>query len=195
MTWVELALAFQTAIVGVVGFAGLIVTQWLNGCLIRRQHDRERRQNAEALKSSFLSELKMFQKAFIGQLDGAKKLKEQLSAAPQREKQLMFPLISRNVSVPLTKDIGLLTILGIDIDKTLSALISVDHIERTLRAIELEHALQAGKSRLDAQHFTLNSGTLDAFEAMLTVNDEILTSAIKELDRNSHAQLPRSANA
>lgn len=50
---------FQTVIVGVIGFAGVIFTLWYNGRLAHDQRRDERRKEREALRAALAEELKI----------------------------------------------------------------------------------------------------------------------------------------
>jgi hypothetical protein len=175
--WYELLIDFQTAIIGIIGFWFVIRGSKYNARLIREQHELEREQNAEALKSSFLAELKMFQKAFKVQASGL---------PPQQGEVLLVPRIRRDVSVPLMKDIGLLTILGIDIDKILFALVSIDEFDRKV---------PIAFPNPNAEHFSVNLGKFGLLKGMAEGMDSALAPAIQELDSKQQIQLPHSANA
>ena len=51
---------FQTAIVGVVGFAGVILTLSANACLTRRQHEREQAGRRRVVETGLHEELGAF---------------------------------------------------------------------------------------------------------------------------------------
>lgn len=175
----EFAKDFQSAIVGIVGFGGVIWTQKSNARLTRDQHELERRHGAEALKSSFLTELKMFQSIFKYQAGTP-------PVQPDDGGHRLVPRIRRDVSVPLMKDIGLLTILGIDVDKILDAIVSIDELDRKLPLISGE---------VTDQHFAIFNERWPDFRAMVSSMDLKLAPAIQELEGKKGLALAHNANA
>ena len=74
---------FQTAIVGIIGFSGVIIAQFVNASLSRKQIDRNLEQKRTALKISLLAELRFFKGMFEQGLSDTPPLSDEESVAGQ----------------------------------------------------------------------------------------------------------------
>ena len=90
---------FQIAIVGFIGFSGVIIAQFVIASLSRRQVDRNLEQKRSALKISLLAELRFFKG----------KLERGLSDTPPlSDEEGVVGRYKREFSVALASDLGLL---------------------------------------------------------------------------------------
>ncbi|MCF7747001.1 hypothetical protein GLP43_05395 [Sulfitobacter sp. M39] len=65
MTWIELAENFQTAIVGVIGFSGVITAQFVNARLIRKREEIASAARQKAITALVRAELTIMKEAFL----------------------------------------------------------------------------------------------------------------------------------
>ena len=60
---------FQTQIVGIIGFAGVIATLWFNARQARNQRIDERHHESEALRTALIEELKIIRESVTENAD------------------------------------------------------------------------------------------------------------------------------
>lgn len=125
----EILKEFQTAIVGIVGFVGVILTLAMNARLARRQHELETHARRTAVRASLLAELD----AFLGILERNSKVRDDLKPG-----QAAVPRVHRLLSKEMVGEIGLLE--PDEIALTLEALIAVDDLDRKLCLVAVEVA-------------------------------------------------------
>lgn len=101
MDWLtyELLNDFQTAIVGIIGFAGVIWVQKDNAKLARKQQNAELATRRNAVENALYAEIALFKKAF------ERIISNPISAT---DETLHFPILRRDVSIAMMPEIGLL---------------------------------------------------------------------------------------
>lgn len=105
---------FQTFIVGILGFGGVIFTIYMNACLSRVQHERQIGHERESLRTALCSELTLIKNIFCNRCEQTDEDDQQSSAfypvhistevkkSGVRVKNLSFSQLQRNgfYSVP-----------------------------------------------------------------------------------------------
>ncbi|MDF1628104.1 MAG: hypothetical protein P1U84_17610 [Parvibaculaceae bacterium] len=118
MTWIDFAKDFQTAIVGIIGFTGVIFAQLLNAHLTRKRDDASQRRKRDAVTAAFEVEIKQFRNFFL-QLDPKK--------PPEKGNLALRPRSRRIVTPMLMIDIGLINTTSLD--DVLYALLVIDALD------------------------------------------------------------------
>jgi hypothetical protein len=80
MTWLDRLLANPTLTVGIIGFAGVILTLAFNAWLARKQRRDEQRHERQALRAALIEELQINREAAVGNADS---LKEEPGTGPR----------------------------------------------------------------------------------------------------------------
>lgn len=156
MDWLSFAKDFQTAIVGVIGFGGVILTQILNARFARQREETARQVQSNAVIRSVLAELKLMQATISQNIN-----------RPVPEKEVLFhmPTLPRSLTTSLMHDLGLLP--GDSINSVLLALMAIDDINSRL-------SLRAKK--MHDGFFTFD---LDGYPQLMS----ILKQALPKLER------------
>jgi hypothetical protein len=97
--WYAFFVDFQAAIIGVVGFAGVIRAQYVNARLTRERDDRNLQVRRHAVCCALHAELKMFRKAFKNTSE---------SELPNGSQTSNLGKLRRNISMALSGDLGLI---------------------------------------------------------------------------------------
>jgi hypothetical protein len=154
-------LQFQTLIVGGLGFLGVMVTLFTNAALARRQHTRQIRHEANALRIALRAELEMLREAFRDRIATI------AEAQPDRSHGVLIPLGTMTDVYERSIDrIGLLSI-G-QINAVLRAYILVRQMPERLELLARKHATEEERAR----GFAHASG--DYFEAVWHMHENYL---------------------
>ncbi|WP_299842136.1 hypothetical protein [uncultured Roseovarius sp.] len=121
MDWLSFAKEFQTAIVGVIGFGGVILTQVLNARYARQREDAARQAKRNAVVRSVLAELRIMHASISQNVN-----------RPEPEEEALFhmPTLPRLLTNSLMNELGVLPADAID--SVLLALLSIDDINNRL---------------------------------------------------------------
>ena len=95
----ELFKDFQSAVVGIIGFAGVILTLFGNSWLARRQHKFEQHERRRAIEAGLYEELHEFLSMVERNME---------DPGPKITEHLNIPLVRPLVSEHLIQDLGLL---------------------------------------------------------------------------------------
>lgn len=115
MNWLEIAQEFQTAIVGLIGFTGVIASQLINGRLARARDAQALQTRRLAVTTAFEVELRYFREFFLG-LDP--------EAIPKNGELALRPRSKRIVTPALMGEIGLINTTALD--DVMYALLTID---------------------------------------------------------------------
>ena len=157
---------FQTAIVGIVGFIGVILTLRTNSKNAREEHLRQLGTRRAALRRLLAAELRNYSRA----------LKMNLEAQHPKDEFLSVGRIHRLFSEQLAADLGLLELEEIDI--VVNALISLDG---------MEHFLEKISSQASGTRFILPPKSLEEFNRVCSTTADALNYAIQALELSNHA--------
>jgi hypothetical protein len=114
---------FQTSIVGIIGFAGVIITLMASSLSSKREHQRQVATRRTALRRILAAELRNYARALRKNLEQAKPIEEFISIGR----------IRRLLSESLSADLGLLEVHEIDI--VVNALVSLQGMDHLLSNI------------------------------------------------------------
>lgn len=119
---------FQTSIVGIIGFTGVILSQLLNGWLARRREISSDNRRRVAVMAAVKAELTIFRDAFS---------RPNPSQVPEDGGSCIVHTLERSATPELMRDLGLLS--DKILDKVLYALLSIDAVKpnATLYASEV----------------------------------------------------------
>lgn len=157
---------FQTTIVGVVGFVGVIWTLRANSKNAREDHRRQLGSRRTALRRILAAELRNYQRA----------LKKNLEAQRPNDGVLSVGRIHRLFSEQLAADLGLLDLDEIDV--VVNALISLDG---------MNHFLENISSQTSETRFLLPSEAWEEFQTVNSTTAEALNYAVQVLEFSGEA--------
>ena len=123
----EFAKDFQSAMVGIIGFGGIVGAQFLNAYLTRAQENRNLDARRQAVCTAVLTELKMFRSAFKTTAKG-----------PSAEISGTATLgrLRRTLSVSLSADLGLIPKNALS--EVFDTLMIIDEYEKILILLAFE---------------------------------------------------------
>ncbi|MDJ0857446.1 MAG: hypothetical protein QNJ03_00100 [Dinoroseobacter sp.] len=153
---------FQTAIVGVIGFTGVILTLLVNAILARHQHERELEAKRRTVRAGILAELH----AFKGMVD-----RNLEHPGPSPGNHVAIPRVRRLVSNHLIGDLGLLPP-----KQQTGALEGVMAIE------DLSRKLVLVASSVSDDHILVNETGHELVNASYTAAQAALSDAIAALE-------------
>jgi len=157
---------FQTTIVGIVGFVGVIWTLRSNSQNAREDHRRQLASKRKALRRILAAEFRNYGRA----------LKKNLEAQPPDREFLSVGRIHRLFSEQVAADLGLLE--SDEIDVVVNALISLDGMTHVLENL----SLQATGTR-----FLLPSEAWEEFQAVNSTTADALKYAVQALEISEEA--------
>ncbi|NRB18033.1 MAG: hypothetical protein HRU33_10835 [Rhodobacteraceae bacterium] len=157
---------FQTTLVGVVGFVGVIWTLRANSKNAREEHRRQLGSRRTALRRILAAELRNYARA----------LKKNIEAQRPNDEFLSVGRIHRLFSEQLTADLGLLELDEIDI--VVNALISLDG---------MEHFLENISSQTSETRFLLPSASWEEFQKVNSTTADALNYAVQALEFSGEA--------
>lgn len=120
MTALEFAADFQTAIVGVVGFSGVIIAQLVNGSLARKREEIALEVKRDAVTAAFKAELVFAQQ----------KLARASEFGSGNGVEIVMPRNRRRVTLSMMPEIGYVKTNSIE--KLVYALATIDTIDSNL---------------------------------------------------------------
>ncbi|WP_065321299.1 hypothetical protein [Tritonibacter mobilis] len=157
---------FQTTIVGIVGFIGVIWTLRANAKNAREEHGRQIGSRRTALRRILAAEFRNYRRA----------LKKNLEAQPPNDGLLSVGRIHRLFSEQIAADLGLLDLDEIDV--VVNALISLDGMDHFLENI----SLQTSDTR-----FLLSSEAWEEFQIVNSTTADALNYAVQALEFSGEA--------
>ncbi|MGJ5621563.1 hypothetical protein [Sulfitobacter sp. MF3-043] len=164
--FLEVLEQFQTTIVGIVGFVGVIWTLRANSKNAREEHRRQIRSRRAALRRVLAAELRNYARA----------LKKNLEAQRPNDEFLSVGRIHRLFSDQLAADLGLLDLDEIDV--VVNALISLDG---------MDHFLENISSQTSDTRFLLPSEAWDQFQIVNSTTADALNYAVQALEFSGEA--------
>jgi len=173
MTILRCLMEFQTGIVGIIGFAGVIFTLLstarlaraqveANARLAREQFERSEAARRRAIKSALLAEMRMFKQIIE---------RNSTDESEGEHFDLIVPRMKRKVSPELIKEIGYLE--PEIVDNVLDGLEKID---------AMDHAIMLHSQAVCDDHFEINRDKREAFFTLMTVNASMLDDAIAALE-------------
>ena len=130
---------FQTLIVGVLGFSGVIITLFTNAWLNRKQHTRQIEHERTALKAALSTELSIIRDAFRDRIE--------MIRDATRTQGIWVPLDTMtDVYTRLIEKIGLLSREQVDL--VMRAYLLIRQMPERLRLIEGMRKIQPGDGYL-----------------------------------------------
>lgn len=157
---------FQTTIVGIVGFIGVIWTLRANAKNAREEHRRQLGSRRTALRRILAAELRNYRRA----------LNNNLEAQRPNDEFLSVGRIHRLFSEQIAADLGLLELDEIDV--VVNALISLDGMDRFLENI----SLQTSDTR-----FLLPSEAWEELQMVYATTADALNYAVQALEYTGEA--------
>lgn len=157
---------FQTTIVGIVGFAGVVWTLRANSRNAREEHRRQLSTRRNALRRILAAELRNYLRA----------LRANLETQRPKDEFISVGRINRLFSEQLTADLGLLELDEIDI--VVNALISLDGMDHFLENI----STQSSDTR-----FLLSSESWGDFQMVVSTTADALDYAVQALEFSGEA--------
>ena len=157
---------FQTTIVGIVGFAGVIWTLHANSKNARVEHRRQLGSRRTALRRILTAELRNYERA----------LKKNLESERPNDRLISVGRIHRLFSDQLAADLGLLELHEIDV--VVNALISLDG---------MEHFLENISSQTTDTRFLLPSEAWEEFQFVNSTTADALNYAVQALEFSGDA--------
>ncbi|GGG77397.1 hypothetical protein GCM10011415_27850 [Salipiger pallidus] len=154
---------FQTSIVGIIGFTGVILSQLLNGWLARRREISSEIRRRAAIMAALKAELSIFRDAF------ARPDADQL---PQEGGICIVHVLERSATPDLMRDLGLLS--DNILDRVLYALLTID-------AVRPNASLYA--SEVSDTHLTFDRNTWPIYAKIVNNVAKQLDEVIELLDR------------
>jgi hypothetical protein len=152
---------FQTSIVGIIGFAGVIITLIVNSRNSRKEHQRQVATRRAALRSILAAELRNYARA----------LRKNLEQEKPTEAFISVGRIRRLLSDHLSADLGLLEVDEIDI--VVNALISLDG---------MEHFLSNISSQMTDNRFLLPHEKWEDLRTVCSTTVDALDYAVRALE-------------
>lgn len=156
MQTIDLVRKFQTAIVGVIGFLGVIMTLRSSSKLAREQSKREWEKERNVLKASLLAELRFFERTFSRERGDTERI---------AHGTLYIPRMRRPISQSLIANLGLLK--EEQIAPVLDALLTVDEMDRSLHL----HA-----NAVNEKYFTISG---DKHDSLVDMESSVLAAVRK----------------
>lgn len=157
---------FQTTIVGIVGFVGVIWTLRANSKNAREEHKRQLGSRRKALRRILAAELRNYYRA----------LKKNIESQRPDDEFLSVGRIHRLFSEQLAADLGLLELDEIDI--VVNALISLDG---------MEHYLETISSQTSNTRFLLPIEAWEEFQVVNSTTADALNYAVQALEFSGEA--------
>lgn len=157
---------FQTLLVGIVGFLGVIWTLRVNSRTAREEHRTQIESKRLALRRVLAAELRNYSRA----------MKKNLTAERPTDPFLSVGRISRLFSEQLAADLGFLELDEIDI--VVNALISLDG---------MEHFLENISSQASDTRFLIPAEAWDEFKIVNSTTAEALDYAVQALEFSGDA--------
>jgi hypothetical protein len=160
-TWVELALAFQTAIVGVVGFFGVISAQLLNAYLQRKRDETTTQNRNKAIIAIIRAELTIFKDAF---------LKPDPYVEMQKDDVIRLTKMHRRITSTLMVELGFFE--STTLEKVLTMMATIDGVYDILSIVSSEDAtthmeFKGNKWRLAANSLNETGRSIEEILALL----------------------------
>ncbi|MBY6119816.1 hypothetical protein KUV64_11815 [Mameliella alba] len=143
MTWYDFLKDFQTALVGLIGFGGVIIAQFVNGWLSRSRDDALLASEQASIRKALLAELRVLKAAFETEFE---------PPDPTGQNFTLVPRMYRKVSVGLMDQIGKLN--ETEAEEVFRALATIDEYDRSLALIS---------SDANEQHFSIPDRAASAF--------------------------------
>jgi hypothetical protein len=157
---------FQTTIVGIVGFVGVIWTLRANSKNAREEHRRQLGSRRTALRRILAAEFRNYKRALLKNLEAQRPNDEFISVGR----------IHRLFSEQLAADLGLLELDEIDV--VVNALISLDG---------MEHYLENISSQTSDTRFLLPSEAWEEFKILNSTTADALNYAVQALEFSGEA--------
>jgi len=152
---------FQTSIVGIIGFAGVILTLMASSLSSKREHQRQVATRRTALRRILAAELRNYARALRKNLEREKPTEESISVGR----------IPRLLSDHLSADLGLLEVHEIDI--VVNALVSLHG---------MEHLLSNISSNMTDNRFLLPPGKWEDLRIVCSTTADALDYAVQALE-------------
>lgn len=108
-TWIDYAREFQTLIVGLLGFGGIILTIRSQGRQTRLSHDYEKKQSAESVRMALEAEVEMLASMLEASADDAEtKIPEEgkVSAVPAEPRNFVYKALLNKVDLLSPNDVA-----------------------------------------------------------------------------------------
>jgi hypothetical protein len=163
MGWYSFFNDFQTAIVGTLGFLGVMATLWQNASLARGVEEERIKSVKLSAKKAAIEELKFFKRIYENGIEGMR---------PDADQSLMVPRIKRVVTTDMMPEIALLD--GQDAHVAIDALLTIDEIDRSLTLIA---------TAVNEQYFTISAGAFETLQGMYSGRLDKLTGALQKLEQ------------
>jgi hypothetical protein len=174
LTVLEFFYRFQTAIVGILGFAGVIVTIRQNANLVRRQYQREIDHEKNALRVALCSELEAIRRTYDDRINLCKVHREQ---GP-----VLIPIVVENrIYLKLNEKLGLLS--GEEIAAVIEAYSLVSELPDRLKLLELEYSTKTEESR---GYFFVSGDQIEVVEATHKAFLEKIKIAIQYMQKKRY---------
>lgn len=157
---------FQTAIVGAVGFVGVIWTLRTNARQSRDEHQRQTDTRRKALRRILVAEFRNYSHA----------LKRNVEAAHPTDDVISIGKIRKLFSEDLAADIGLLELAEVDI--VVNALISLDGMAHILENLSVDQS---------DNRFLFPGAAWGDFRMVASTTADALEFAIEALERSGDA--------
>lgn len=157
---------FQTTIVGIVGFVGVIWTLRVNSKNAREEHKRQLGSRRTALRRILAAELRNYHRA----------LTENLASKHPGNEFISVGRIHRLFSEQLAADLGLLELDEIDV--VVNALISLDG---------MDHYLENISSQTFETRFLIPAEAWDDFQMIISTTSDALSYAVQALEFSGEA--------
>ena len=126
----QLVQDFQTLLVGVIGFSGVIVTLRMNSRLSRKQHERSIKHDREVLKTALCAELELNRKSFSD--------KASTPEDDQKESDAFYPIgMNTNIYQTFIEKLGLLSTE--EVSAVINAYTLIDEAPARLRLLSSGH--------------------------------------------------------
>jgi len=175
MTLFEFASEFQTAIVGIIGFGGVILTQVLNARYARQREEAALKSKRDAVTAAILTELKVFRDVIATNAD---------SPRPEEGIFTHMPRPKRTVSTELMNELGLVHTNSLE--DVLLGLLTIDEIGRSLIFLadeSNEDFLTFGPDRFPAMAESLKTTLKFLDEAISSIEAETSLTACRSAKR------------
>ena len=157
---------FQTTLVGLVGFAGVIWTLRASSRAAREEHQRLQLSKRTALRRLLAAEFRNYSRA----------LRKNTEAKPPHDDLLSVGRVKRLLSEQLTADLGLLELDEIDV--VVNALVSLDG---------MEHFLENISSQTSETRFLLPMEAWEDFQRANSTTSDALDYAVQALELSGEA--------
>jgi hypothetical protein len=158
----EIIKDFQTAIVGVIGFLGVIWTIRQNASLAREIETRKLKNIIDGARKIVIEELKAFLRIYENGLKGFE---------PKQDENLLIPRFKRFISPDVMSEIALLT--NDQAQAAIQALLTIDEMDRSVSLLA---------KHTDEKYFTVTSDGFPVIQEMYSRQVEKLNEALKKLE-------------